>query len=85
MPRRSNSRAALPGSPLISTDDPRTDASALASDVKRLMASGDRDDARELAALEQARRELAALAGTGRVVKLADHAAAIDPARRATA
>jgi len=45
----------------------------------------DRDDARELAALEQARRELAALAGTGRVVKLADHAAAIDPARRATA
>lgn len=45
----------------------------------------DRDDARELAALEQARRELAALAGTGRVVKLANHAAAIDPARRATA
>jgi RNA polymerase sigma factor CnrH len=47
MPRRSNSRAALPGSPLISTDEPRTHASSLASDVKRLMASGDRDDARE--------------------------------------
>ncbi|MGE0252986.1 MAG: hypothetical protein AB7N54_00200 [Alphaproteobacteria bacterium] len=45
----------------------------------------DRDDARELAALEQARRELGALAGAGRVVKLADHAAAIEPARRATA
>ena len=47
MPRRSPSHAALPVSPLISTADPRADASAVASDVKRLMASGDRDNARE--------------------------------------
>lgn len=47
MPKRSSARAALPVSPVTSTAGPRTDASLAASDVKRLMASGDRDAARE--------------------------------------
>ncbi len=47
MPRPSRSRAALPVLPPASPSEPRSDASAVASDVKQLMAAGDRDGARE--------------------------------------
>ena len=47
MPRHSSSRAALPVFPPASPADPGTGASAVASDVKRLMASGNRDGARD--------------------------------------
>ncbi len=47
MPRRSSSPAPLPRPEARPSSDPRTAASAVASDVKRLMASGNRDGAQE--------------------------------------
>ena len=47
MPRRSSSPAPLPRPEACQSSDPRTDASAVANDVKRLMAAGNRDGAHE--------------------------------------
>ena len=47
MPRRSSSPAPLPRPEACPSSDPRTDASAVANDVKRLMAAGNRDGAHE--------------------------------------
>lgn len=47
MPRRSHSPAPLPRPEACPSSDSRTDASAVASDVKRLLASGNRDGAHE--------------------------------------